>query len=74
MAQQYDIGLQVFFGGRGLCGDALLTRLLVDARPEDGVLLIGARDPSLPALARNVVEMFGGQMRTSHGTVRSYRC
>ena len=45
--------------------DELLTRLKADARPGDCVLLMGARDPSLPALARNIVELFGGEMKTS---------
>jgi UDP-N-acetylmuramate--alanine ligase len=43
--------------------DELLTRLKDDARPEDCVLLMGARDPSLPALVREIVEMFGGDTR-----------
>ena len=45
--------------------DELLTKLQTDVRPEDCVLLMGARDPSLPALAKNIVEMFGGEMTTS---------
>lgn len=49
------------FSGR----DELLTRLKADAEPEDCVLVMGARDPSLPALARKIVEMFGGEMGTS---------
>ena len=43
--------------------DELLARLKADAKPEDCVLLMGARDPSLPALVRKVVEVFGGEMR-----------
>ncbi|HWR72751.1 MAG TPA: L,D-transpeptidase family protein [Nitrospirota bacterium] len=43
--------------------DELLTRLQADAKPEDCVLIMGARDPSLPALVRNIVDMFGGEMR-----------
>ncbi len=39
----------------------LLTNLLSDAQPGDCVLIMGARDPSLPALARKVVELFGGE-------------
>jgi UDP-N-acetylmuramate--alanine ligase len=38
----------------------LLAQLWIDAKPEDCVLLMGARDPSLPALVRSAVEMFGG--------------
>ncbi len=45
--------------------DELLTRLKGDAKPEDCVLIMGARDPSLPALIKKVVEMFGGKMRRS---------
>jgi hypothetical protein len=45
--------------------DELLARLNVDAKPEDCVLIMGARDPSLPALVKNVVEIFGGEMKTS---------
>jgi UDP-N-acetylmuramate--alanine ligase len=42
--------------------DELLAGLKVDAKPEDCVLVMGARDPSLPALVKRVVEMFGGEM------------
>jgi UDP-N-acetylmuramate--alanine ligase len=45
--------------------DELLARLQTDAKPEDCVLLMGARDPSLPALVRKVVDLFGGEMRTA---------
>ncbi len=41
--------------------DELLTRLQADAKPEDCVLIMGARDPSLPALVKRVVELFGGE-------------
>ena len=41
--------------------DALLDGLKADAKPDDCVLLMGARDPSLPALVRKIVEMFGGE-------------
>jgi UDP-N-acetylmuramate--alanine ligase len=44
--------------------DELLARLRADAGTGDCVLLMGARDPSLPALARNIVELFGGDTRT----------
>jgi UDP-N-acetylmuramate--alanine ligase len=43
--------------------DELLSKLKDDARPEDCVLLMGARDPSLPALVRKIVELFGGEVR-----------
>jgi UDP-N-acetylmuramate--alanine ligase len=39
----------------------LLARLHADAKPGDCVLLMGARDPSLPALAAKIVELFGGE-------------
>jgi len=38
----------------------LLNRLSAEAKPDDCVLLMGARDPSLPALVRKIVELFGG--------------
>jgi UDP-N-acetylmuramate--alanine ligase len=41
--------------------DELLTKLQADASSGDCVLLMGARDPSLPALAKNIVKMFGGE-------------
>jgi UDP-N-acetylmuramate--alanine ligase len=41
--------------------DELLTRLKADTKPEDCVLLMGARDPSLPALVKKIVELFGGE-------------
>jgi UDP-N-acetylmuramate--alanine ligase len=43
--------------------DELLTRLKADAGPGDCVLLMGARDPSLPGLVRKIVELFGGASR-----------
>ncbi len=52
------------FTAQALSGrDELLTRLQADARPGDCVLLMGARDPSLPALVKKIVELFGGEMR-----------
>ena len=41
--------------------DELTARLKAQARPGDCVLVMGARDPSLPALVRRVVEVFGGE-------------
>jgi UDP-N-acetylmuramate--alanine ligase len=41
--------------------EKLLTCLDADAKPEDCVLIMGARDPSLSALVRKVVELFGGE-------------
>ena len=43
--------------------DELLARLKADAKPKDCILLMGARDPSLPALVGKIVEMFGGEMK-----------
>jgi UDP-N-acetylmuramate--alanine ligase len=52
----------VAFNARALSGrDELLARLQADAKPEDCVLLMGARDPSLSALVKKVVELFGGE-------------
>jgi UDP-N-acetylmuramate--alanine ligase len=45
--------------------DELLTRLKTDAKAGDCVLLMGARDPSLPALVKKIVELFGGEMSKS---------
>ncbi|MEI6153067.1 MAG: L,D-transpeptidase family protein [Deltaproteobacteria bacterium] len=41
--------------------DGLLTRLKADVRSGDCVLVMGARDPSLPALVKKIVELFGGE-------------
>ncbi len=43
--------------------EELLARLKADAKPEDCVLIMGARDPSLPALVKKIAEMFGGETR-----------
>jgi len=43
--------------------DELLNRLKAEVRSGDCVLLMGARDPSLPALVKKIVEMFGGEAR-----------
>lgn len=40
--------------------EVLLARLKNDAKPEDCVLLMGARDPSLSSLVKKVVELLGG--------------
>jgi UDP-N-acetylmuramate-alanine ligase len=39
----------------------LLTRLQSDARSGDCILVMGARDPSLPALVWKIVELLGGE-------------
>jgi UDP-N-acetylmuramate--alanine ligase len=44
--------------------DELLNRLTADARSGDCVLLMGARDPSLPGFVKKIVEVFGGEKRT----------
>jgi UDP-N-acetylmuramate--alanine ligase len=44
--------------------DELLSRLKAEVRSGDCVLLMGARDPSLPALVKKIVEMFGGEALT----------
>jgi UDP-N-acetylmuramate--alanine ligase len=41
--------------------DELLVRLKTDVKSGHCVLVMGARDPSLPALVRKIVEMFGGE-------------
>ena len=38
----------------------LLVKLSTDAKRGDCVLLMGARDPSLPALTKKIIEVFGG--------------
>jgi UDP-N-acetylmuramate--alanine ligase len=43
----------------------LLAALKADAKTGDCVLVMGARDPSLPGLVKNVVEIFGGEMKKS---------
>ena len=43
--------------------DELLAGLHAEVRPEDCILLMGARDPSLPALVKKIVELFGGEMK-----------
>jgi UDP-N-acetylmuramate--alanine ligase len=41
--------------------DELLTGMKFDVRSGDCVLVMGARDPSLPALVKKIVELFGGK-------------
>jgi UDP-N-acetylmuramate--alanine ligase len=56
----------VAFNAQAVSGrDELLAKLQAEVRPGDCVLLMGARDPSLPALVNKIVEMFGGVMTTS---------
>jgi len=43
--------------------DELLARLQADAKAGDCVLLVGARDPSLPALVKKIVDLFGGKSK-----------
>jgi hypothetical protein len=42
-----------------------LAELKADAKPEDCVLVMGARDPSLPALVKKIVGLFGGEIGKS---------
>jgi UDP-N-acetylmuramate--alanine ligase len=41
--------------------EVLLAGIRSDARPGDCVLVMGARDPSLPALTARIVALFGGE-------------
>lgn len=45
--------------------DELLGRLKAEVRSGDCVLVMGARDPSLPALVKKIVKIFGGEARPS---------
>ncbi len=45
--------------------DELLDVLVNDAHPGDCILLMGARDPSLPTLAKKIIEVFGGTSELS---------
>jgi UDP-N-acetylmuramate--alanine ligase len=56
----------VEFHGRAVKDrEELLERLRADAKAGDCVLIMGARDPSLPALVKKIVEMYGGEMGKS---------
>jgi len=56
----------VAFSAQALSGrDELLSKLKATVRSGDCVLIMGARDPSLPALVKKVVELFGGERRRS---------
>ncbi len=56
-----DLG-PVAFKAKAVRGqDELVTALREDARSGDCVLLMGARDPSLPGLAKNIVKCFDGE-------------
>jgi UDP-N-acetylmuramate--alanine ligase len=57
------LGPALFFAQAINSRDELLTTLKIEVRPGDCVLVMGARDPSLPALARRIVELFGGEAR-----------
>ena len=68
---QKDISSEDIIQGLGRVGfkaqavsdrDELLSGLKVDAKSGDCVLLMGARDPSLPALVKKIVGMFGGEL------------
>lgn len=50
------------FDARAVSGrDELLALLAAEARPGDCVLVMGARDPSLPGLVEKTVSLFGGK-------------
>jgi UDP-N-acetylmuramate--alanine ligase len=57
-----DLGPVAFRARAATDRDELLRELNADAKPGDCVLLMGARDPSLPALFRKIVELFGGEI------------
>ena len=60
-----DLGPVSFHAQAVKSRDELLTKLKADAKSDDCVLLLGARDPSLPALARKIADLFGGERATS---------
>jgi UDP-N-acetylmuramate-alanine ligase len=41
--------------------EELLAELKADVKPGDCVLVMGARDPSFPALVKKIVDIFGGE-------------
>ena len=41
--------------------DELLNKLKIDVQSGDCVLVMGARDPSLPAMVSKIVILFGGE-------------
>jgi UDP-N-acetylmuramate-alanine ligase len=41
----------------------LLIKLKIDVKSADCVLVMGARDPSLPALVNKIIEIFGGKTK-----------
>lgn len=53
----------VAFKAEAVCSrDELLIAIQADAGPGDCILLMGARDPSLPVLTKRIVDMFGGEI------------
>ncbi len=61
----HGLGPVVFNAQAVSSRDQLLSRLKADAKPEDCILVMGARDPSLPSFVKKVVEMFGGEVKES---------
>ena len=59
------LGPVAFSAQAPLDRDELLALLQADAQPGDCVLLMGARDPSLSALAAMITGLFGGQIPVS---------
>ena len=41
--------------------EELIEKIGSSARPGDAVIVMGARDPSLPALVKRIIDMFGGK-------------
>ncbi len=56
----YGLGHVAFHAQAAKDREELLIKLKEDVNPEDCVLLMGARDPSLPALVKKIVDLFGG--------------
>jgi UDP-N-acetylmuramate--alanine ligase len=53
---------EVSFEARAVTGrEELLAWIKAEAKPSDCVLIMGARDPSLPALVGRIVALFGGK-------------
>jgi UDP-N-acetylmuramate-alanine ligase len=59
------LGPVAFFARALKDRDELLAGIQADARPGDCILLMGARDPSLPALVRKIVDLLGGEVGAS---------
>ncbi|MCX5805739.1 MAG: Mur ligase family protein [Proteobacteria bacterium] len=61
----YGLG-KVSFNAQAVSSrDELLTGLKAGVKSGDCILVMGARDPSLPALVKKIVELFGGERKNS---------